>query len=177
MSAAERQNVDNYLYYKYFSTVLDADVSLPNTNVTIASGATLDLNGPLNTTLGSLADSGSGGTVNNSNVATPTTLILAATSGSASFNGTIQSGGANGVVNLTMSGTATQTFAALGSVTLNTLTATGGTLFINGNNSVNTVDFTAGTGVVNAVVPITITNQLKLANTVIQPLPVPLRSR
>lgn len=75
------------------------------TPVTIAATSTLDLNG-FTQRVASLADSGGGGSVINSNSSTPAVLALNPASGSTTFTGVI--GGGVGTISLAKSGAGTQ---------------------------------------------------------------------
>nr|HPM81869.1 autotransporter-associated beta strand repeat-containing protein [Candidatus Anammoximicrobium sp.] len=81
------------------------------TAVSIASGATLDLNG-VTQTIASLSDYGvGGGTVVNGAAATPLTLTIAPAGGSTTFSGTIDDGGAANAVSLVKTGAGTLVLA------------------------------------------------------------------
>jgi len=85
--------------------------SLPAaTQLTMASGATLDLNG-LNQTVAALSNS-SGGTVSNSALATAGTLTISPASGSATFGGIIGGDTASNPISLVMNGAGTQVLTA-----------------------------------------------------------------
>ena len=102
--------------------------SLPSgTPVQIAAAGVLDLAG-INSTIGSLADSGNsgGGTVTNTS-ATPATLTLAPTGGSTTFSGSIQDGALGGQVALTLNGAGTQVLSGVNTYSGPT-TITAGTL-------------------------------------------------
>jgi len=88
---------------------ITGDNGLPATTaVSLAQGATLDLNG-VNQTVASLADyAGAGGAVINSANASPLTLTLNPSSGSTTFSGTITDSGAAGAIGLIKSGAGTQ---------------------------------------------------------------------
>ena len=78
------------------------------TAVSIASGATLDLNG-VTQTIASLSDYGlGGGTVVNGAAATPLSLTIAPTSGSTTFSGTIDDSGAPNALTLVKTNAGTQ---------------------------------------------------------------------
>jgi len=101
------------------------------TDLGIASGSTLDLNG-VSQQVASLADySGGGGSVINSSGSTPVTLTVS-TAGVASFSGVIGTGG--GTINLTMSGAGTQVLAGANTYT-GTTTVSGGELQLSGSGT------------------------------------------
>ncbi len=98
LSAAQIQNL-------YFNGVGELPTATP---VSIASGATLDLNGVAQTVV-SLSDvTGAGGTVTNSSPTNAATLTLAPTA-TTTFSGVIQDGGSK--TNLTINGPGTQILA------------------------------------------------------------------
>ena len=111
------------------------------TLVTLAGGATLDLNGNSNT-VGALNNdnSGTGGTVTNSGVAA--TLTTGGNNSSGSFAGVLQDGA--GVLSLTKIGTGVQILTGVSTYT-GTTTITAGTLQL-GSGAVNG---TIGAGPVN----------------------------
>jgi autotransporter-associated beta strand protein len=79
---------------------------IPNSSaLTVAAGATLDLNGVAET-VASLSGAATS-TVLNSNTATAVSLVLAAASGTATFNGSILTGGTNGALSLSKTGAST----------------------------------------------------------------------
>ena len=104
LSDADRQQVLDYLDFKWFTS----GTVLPTaTDVQIAGGATLDLNGG-DQTIASLADSGgTGGTVTNSSTK-GLTFTLNPGSGSATFSGLIADGGAGNAITVVKSGAGTQ---------------------------------------------------------------------
>ncbi len=107
LSAADREAVEDYLNFKWFGT---GSILPTATDLRIAGGATLDLNGA-DQAVASLADSGgSGGTVTNSG-AGPLTFTLNPGSGSATFSGRIADGGAGNAITLVKSGAGTQALA------------------------------------------------------------------
>jgi autotransporter-associated beta strand protein len=128
LSAAERQQVEAYLATKWdgagFSNVLPA-----GTDLALASGATLDLNG-IHQTIASLSDhAGGGGTITNS-ASAPTTLTIDGST-DASFSGDISDGPSGGTISLVKAGTSTQSLS--GALTYSGDTAVlNGTLLING---------------------------------------------
>ncbi|HEY3322308.1 MAG TPA: autotransporter-associated beta strand repeat-containing protein [Planctomycetota bacterium] len=92
-----------------FSINLAGAPVLPSsTTVAIASGATLDLNGSVQTLAGLTDSGGGGGSVTNGS-ATGTKLTIYAASGSSTFSGVIQDGA--GAVALTKDGASTQILA------------------------------------------------------------------
>ena len=107
LSDAERQQVLDYLDFKWFGT----GTVLPTaTDVQIAGGATLDLNG-WDQVIASLADSGgTGGFVTNSSAET-LTFTLNPSGGAATFTGQIMDGGAGNAITLIKSGAGTQVLA------------------------------------------------------------------
>ncbi|HEX3999112.1 MAG TPA: autotransporter-associated beta strand repeat-containing protein [Pirellulales bacterium] len=119
--------------------------TLPATTpVSIATGAILDLNGTYQT-VASLNDYTVGtsyGTVTNSSPA-PATLVLAPSSGSATFTGVIQDG--NAMVGLTLNGTGTQVLAGANTYTGPT-TILNGTLRVNGSLAAGSTVSVGGTG-------------------------------
>lgn len=100
----------------------------------IASGAELQLNGFSNT-VASLSDDGSagGGTVSNG-AATNATLTLGATSGTATFSGSIEDGSGGGSLKLAKTGGGTQVLSGANSYTGGT-SVSGGTLKISGGGT------------------------------------------
>ena len=171
LSSIDRLKVEDYLNKKWLLGLpVTSGVNLPNMNFVTTATSTLDLGA--SSTIGSISVNGAStvlnlnhaqsttlkslsgdGTLKNIDTVTPASLTFSATGGTATFSGTILSGGANGIVNLTMSGTGTQNFTGPGTVSIDTLSATGGTLSSAGSMTVNTADFSAGTGVVNAISP------------------------
>ncbi len=102
LSDSERKRVEQYLIKKWGLGALP-----DGADVTVASGATLDLNGG-SQNLGALNDSGgAGGTVLNSAARTAATLITGTGNKSATFNGVIANGA--GAVSLNKGGTGTLT--------------------------------------------------------------------
>lgn len=82
-----------------------------NSDIQIAAGATLDLNGTTQT-IASLGNIGAGGgSVINSSGTKPLTLALGGTSGSTTFSGTISDSGSANAVSLQKTGASTQIFA------------------------------------------------------------------
>ena len=115
LSAAQTAQTEAYLETKYFGSGNTAGSNLLpiTTPLTIASGATLDLDGA-SQQLASLSDSGgSGGAVINSNASgygNASTLTLSPNGGSSTFSGTI-GGSTQGPISLAMSGNGTQLLA------------------------------------------------------------------
>ena len=132
-------NWENANDYTGISQILfDATAPVPvpvlpmATPVSIATGATLDLNG-VNQTVAALNDytTGSQGAVTNSG-ATPVTLTLAPSGGTATFSGSIGDG--SGGVSLVLNGSATQILAGSNTYTGPT-TVNAGTLQIGNGTS------------------------------------------
>ena len=185
LSTTDRLAVEEYLNKKWIlGETVTAGIHYPNMNIVATATSTLDfgsssvvgsmsvnggstvlnLNHAQSTTLNDLSGDG---TLVNIDTATPASLTLVAASGAASFSGTIQSGGANGIVNLIKTGAATQSFPGPGTINLDTLKVTDGILNTNGNVTVNTADFSAGTGVVSTGAgALTIISQMLLANNI-----------
>ena len=114
--------------------------------VTIASGATLDLNGGVQTiaSLNDYATGSSFGTVTNSN-AIPAALTISSTGGAATFTGSIRNG--VGGVNLNITGSGTQVLAGAGAVSVTT-TVSGGTLQLSNQNALQNGTLAPAGGVV-----------------------------
>ena len=101
------------------------------TALSIASGASLDLN-TASQTVGSLADgTGGGGSITNSG-ATASTLTLNPTSGSTGFSGAIGGGSSNNAIRLVKSGAGTQVLAGTNTYT-GTTTVSAGVLAVDGS--------------------------------------------
>ena len=85
------------------SNILPATTALK-----VASGGTLDLNGPWQQ-VASLSDAapGSGGSIINSNLEAPAVLTISPTGGSTTFSGSIEGGGTLGSLGLVLSGPGT----------------------------------------------------------------------
>ena len=137
LSTAEQTAVEDYLNAKWnleIGGLSTATNVLPtNTAVSLAAGATLDLDST-NQQVASLGDYqtlGNGGTVTNSGYG-PAVLTFAPSSGSATFSGVIQNG--NQPVGLTMSGTGTQILAGTNTFSGPT-TISGGVLQLNNANA------------------------------------------
>jgi autotransporter-associated beta strand protein len=112
------------------SASFGSDILPVTTAVSIAAGATLDLNG-VTQTVASLADhAGGGGSVINGASATPLTLTLNAPSGSASFSGTIGDNGTANAITLVKNGEGVQALAGNNSYRGAT-TVGDGTLLVN----------------------------------------------
>ena len=97
LTTAQRTTVENYLYDKWIlgENIPVANVLPAATAVTVAGGATLDLNGSF-PQVASLSDSAAGnfGNVINSNTAAAATLTFSPSGGSTTtFSGQIQGGG------------------------------------------------------------------------------------
>jgi len=107
-----------------------SDVLPVTTPVSIAAGATLDLNG-VTQTIASLDDlGGGGGAVVNGDSDTALTLTLNAPGGSTSFRGTIDDGSAANAIGLVKAGSGIQALAGASSYRGGT-TVSGGTLLVN----------------------------------------------
>ena len=114
MSAAQQQAVAAYLQCKWQGIGTTGNVLPAGTAVSIASGATLDVEGA-NQTVDSLNNSnGAGGIVTNQG-ATPVTLTLAPGSGTSTFSGSIQNG--SGSISLAINGSGTQVLAGANTYT------------------------------------------------------------
>jgi fibronectin-binding autotransporter adhesin len=113
LSAVDRARVEAYLANEWIGYVLpNSPTTLPSTTpVTIASGATLDLNGVFQQIV-SLSDSapGNGGSVTNS-AAGASVLTLAPTGGSTTFSGSIKGGAGVGAISVVKNGAGTQVLA------------------------------------------------------------------
>ncbi|MDY0170251.1 MAG: autotransporter-associated beta strand repeat-containing protein [Thermoguttaceae bacterium] len=129
LTTDERQAVEGYLRGKWLNGLLPLNVLPTDTNLRIASGATLDLAG-VSQTVASLADhGGGGGTVINSGISMATLNV--AGSATTEFSGTLADGAAGGSLGLTHSGSGTLTLS--GNNTYTGATAVlGGTLAVNG---------------------------------------------
>ena len=123
----------------YFSLVpaLGAASSRMRPRLTVAAGATLDLNGVAET-VASLSGAATS-TVLNSNTATSATLVLAAASGTATFSGSILTGGTNGALSLSKTGASTlilnnptPTYGASATIGAGTLQMGNGTVVLTG---------------------------------------------
>ena len=114
------------------------------TAVSIAKGATLDLNGAAQT-IASLADSGSGGSVVNSSTVFASTLTLSPTGGSTTFSGQILGGGTLGTLGLVMAGGGTQTLSGPNTYTGGT-TVSGGVLRLGGAAAIPAASAVTTTG-------------------------------
>ena len=151
LSTADRLAVEDYLNKKWLlGQAVTAGIHLPNLNIVASASSTLDfgnssdvgsitvngggtilsLNHANNTTINHLNGDGS---LNSLDTVTPTTLTLAASTGTATFSGSVLGGGANGVINLTKSGGSTQILSGPNTYTGSTL-VTNGNLVIAGNS-------------------------------------------
>jgi fibronectin-binding autotransporter adhesin len=109
-----------------------SDLLPTGTALSIASGATLDLNGVAQT-IGSLADGGGGGgRVTNGAAGAPVILTINPVGGSTSFSGIIEDGASP--TSLVKSGAGTQVFAG-GNTYGGTTTLHDGTLLVNGTHT------------------------------------------
>jgi autotransporter-associated beta strand protein len=134
LSDADRRAVEDYLNFKWFGT---GSILPTATDLRIAGGATLDLNGA-DQVVASLADSGgTGGLVTNS-ASTATTFTLNPGSGSAVFSGRIADGGAGNAIALVKSGAGTQVLAGDNAFSGGT-TISAGTLQLGGGGAAGSV--------------------------------------
>jgi T5SS/PEP-CTERM-associated repeat protein/autotransporter-associated beta strand protein len=118
-------------------SAIDALGSSTN-NLTLATGATLNLNGH-SITVNAL--NGTGGTIQNTPAFDP--LIIGNGNGTGSYAGTIQNG--SGAVGLTKEGTGTQTLTGTNSYSGGT-SVNGGKLLVNGTNSTGSGQVTVASG-------------------------------
>jgi fibronectin-binding autotransporter adhesin len=125
LSAADRNLVERYLYYKWFGIGATSNILPTGTAVQLASGATLDLNS-VNQTIGSLADHGGGG----GNVLLGSATLTTGGSGA----DTAFSGAISGAGNLVKTGTGTFTLSGTNAYA-GTTTVGAGTLLVNGTHS------------------------------------------
>ncbi len=123
-------------------------------NVTVASGASLVLNGGVGETIGSLAG---GGTVDNTNLAA-VTLTTGGNNGTTDFSGVLQNTG--GALSLVKNGTGTQTLSgSVANTNTGATTINDGTLALNksagvdalGSTSITVGDSTGGAASANLV--------------------------
>ncbi len=128
-----------------FSNLFGSGLLPATTTLSIAAGASFDLNGETQT-VAALSSGSNGGSVINSNAAMPATLTLSATGGSTTFSGPIN--GTTGAINLVMSGSGTELLtgpiSGPGSVSVNS-----GTLILAGSDS-----YTGGTTVLDGVLEV-----------------------
>jgi fibronectin-binding autotransporter adhesin len=104
-----------------------------STPVQIASGATFDLNGNVQTIV-SLSDSGGGGGIVANSASVPAALNINPSGGSTTFSGTITDSGSGNAITVGKSGAGTQTLAGANSYSGATA-LNGGTLNITGTNT------------------------------------------
>ena len=104
-----------------------------NSVLTIAAQAAFDLNGGIQSVVALVNGSGGGGAVINSNAALPSVLTLTPT-GTSSFGGMIEGGGALGTISLVINGSGTQILTAANTYTGST-TINAGTLQLGDNTS------------------------------------------
>ena len=155
------------------ATLLGEDYRGPvlpvNTEVQIAAGATLDLNG-VSQTIGALADgAGGGGTVTNSVGNTPAVLAINPSAGDFTFSGAIRDGGVAGAVTLVKSGAGALTLSGANTYSGSTVIASGA-LRLGANDVLpdgSLVDLAGGTlelnGVTDAVGALKVTADSVLA--------------
>jgi len=170
LTSAQRQQVETYLLNKWFGNVGGPANVLPRaTTVSLASGATLDVNGTPQT-VAVLADvAGAGGLVTNSAASTPVTLTLAPSSGSATFSGNINDNGSANAISLTVNGTS-GTQILNGANTFHGITIiTGGTLALGASGSIaNTANIAIGAGAtfdVSAIASYSLTSPMTASGT------------
>lgn len=143
LNAADRRAVEEYLLAKWLGLGVTTDILPTTTDVQLAAGATLDLNG-VSQTIASLADygGGGGGAVVNSASSKPLTLTINPASGSTAFSGTISDSGPAGGISLVKNGAGTQVLAGANTYSGGT-TINAGTLLVN-----NTTGSGTGAGAV-----------------------------
>ncbi len=154
MSAVDAGAGSWHLYGFSNQLILGQANQLPTTTaLTIASGATFDLNGSSQQVVSLGNISGGGGTVTNSSAGTP--VLTLAPTGTTTFGGTIANGSGGGVTSLTINGSGTQiltgasTFSGATNVNAGTLQV-GNSLALQNStvtlNETNGLTFTAGLG-------------------------------